>query len=190
VTDAGLAHLADRTDLEALALRETAITDAGLVHLKGLINLKRLFLGGTQITDAGLVHLRGLKRLQLLEVGSTRVTDTAVRPMGVPRKQTCEWPPLARRVPVLCAPRVQHFSRTVLSRKPARRRRAAFPVEAGLSCLQAAREPVTRCLPCWSAGSAACYLACSGEHHERQARPSRRFPRVEAVTDVVKSGGP
>ena len=53
VTDAGLAHLEDRTDLEALALRETAITDAGLVHLKGLesISRKRLFLGGTQITD-------------------------------------------------------------------------------------------------------------------------------------------
>ena len=41
-------------------LQNLAVTDAGLEHLKELTQLQELFLGDTQVTDAGLEHLKGL----------------------------------------------------------------------------------------------------------------------------------
>ena len=56
----------------------TQITDAGLVHLKDLTNLQRLYLDQTQVTDAGLVHLKGLTTLTVLDIKNTPITDAGV----------------------------------------------------------------------------------------------------------------
>ncbi len=58
VTDAGLRHLRELTNLRGLILDGTQVTDAGLVHLKGLTNLRRLVLKNTQVTDAGVEKMK------------------------------------------------------------------------------------------------------------------------------------
>ena len=78
VTDAGLVHLKEMTNLESLELNECPqVADAGLVHLKGFTNLQTLSIEGTQVTDAGLVHLKDLTNLQSLSLANTQVTDAA-----------------------------------------------------------------------------------------------------------------
>src|SRR5262249_16382505 len=74
ITDAGLAHLKDLTDLESLDLMGQDITDAGLEHVKGMKNLRELNLSGPGITDAGLEHLKGLDRLERLHLYGTQTT--------------------------------------------------------------------------------------------------------------------
>ena len=78
VTDAGLAHLKELTNLETLDLEATKVTDAGLVHLEGLTGLENLVLEGTQIGDAGLIHLKGLAGLEHLYLRSTQITDAGL----------------------------------------------------------------------------------------------------------------
>jgi hypothetical protein len=58
ITDAGLATVANQTDLTYLWLDDTAISDAGLVHLRRMTNLKRLYLRNSQVTDAGIDTLK------------------------------------------------------------------------------------------------------------------------------------
>ena len=58
-TDLGLKnYLASLKPPSQLYLSEWKITDAGLIHLKQLTNLKRLDLIGTKITDAGVADLQ------------------------------------------------------------------------------------------------------------------------------------
>lgn len=64
ISDAGLIHVKDVTNVTFLSLVGTEITDAGLVNLKGLTNLEVLRLDRTQVTAAGLVHLKDLTKLQ------------------------------------------------------------------------------------------------------------------------------
>ena len=61
-----------------LLIYGTKITDAGLVHLKDLTNLTFLGLGGTQITDAGLEHLKGMTNLTRLDLSSPQITDAGL----------------------------------------------------------------------------------------------------------------
>jgi hypothetical protein len=61
--------------LESLQLRATHITDAGLKHLSNLTNLKDLDLYGTSgISDAGIDHIAVLAALEKLDVTGTQVT--------------------------------------------------------------------------------------------------------------------
>ena len=79
ITDTGLVHLKDLTNLQNLGLEETQITDTGLVHLKGLTNLQYLNLEGTKITGAGLAHLKDLTNLQYLSLeGCDNITDAGL----------------------------------------------------------------------------------------------------------------
>ena len=60
ITDAGLVHLKEMTNLQGLNLNDCRnITDAGLVHLKGLINLKNLNLYDTKSPTRGWCISRG-----------------------------------------------------------------------------------------------------------------------------------
>ncbi|MCS7272507.1 MAG: hypothetical protein NZ703_15595, partial [Gemmataceae bacterium] len=70
ITDAGLAHLAQLTQLQQLDLESCSkITDAGLAHLAPLTQLQHLNLRGCDnITDAGLAHLAKLTQLQQLNL--------------------------------------------------------------------------------------------------------------------------
>jgi len=78
VTDAGLAHLDELTQIKELDLSGTGITDAGLVHLKRMAGLQKLDLSGTGITDAGLVRLKRMARLQELDLSGTRITHAGL----------------------------------------------------------------------------------------------------------------
>ncbi len=84
ITDRGLAHLQNQTDLRVLDLTNNpAITDAGLAELKDLTELESLTLRkNSRITDAGLVHLENMQKLDLLILFGTSVT-----PEGVSRLQ-------------------------------------------------------------------------------------------------------
>jgi CheY-like chemotaxis protein len=85
VTDEGLAHVAQLTDLEELHLDHTAVSDAGIRLLVGLHRLRILDLKGTQVTDAGLAHLRSLTALQGLYLTRTAVTNEGLRHLAALR---------------------------------------------------------------------------------------------------------
>lgn len=57
VTDAGLARLADQSELEELDLRESGVTDQGLTALSKQKTLKRLDLRGTAVSEQGAARL-------------------------------------------------------------------------------------------------------------------------------------
>ena len=67
LTDAGLAHLENCTQLLSLSLDHTFISDAGLVHLKKLTKLRSLDLTSTQVTKAGVKMLQeALPKLKII----------------------------------------------------------------------------------------------------------------------------
>ncbi len=78
-TDIGLKHfLAAMTPSPELDLGNWQITDAGLEHLKEWTNMQGLGLRSTQITDAGIAHLKELTRLERLDLHDTQITFSAV----------------------------------------------------------------------------------------------------------------
>ena len=84
ITDAGLEHVRDLTNIEALDLNVffndgANVTDAGLRNLSGLTQLRFLNLGCTNVSGEGLVHLSGLMRLEELGLTKTRVADDGLR---------------------------------------------------------------------------------------------------------------
>jgi serine/threonine protein kinase/Leucine-rich repeat (LRR) protein len=78
ITDAGLANLANLTDLSQINVNFTAMSDAGVAHFKGLKGLRHLAAVNTTVSDAGLEHLKDLKNLDFLDLGGTKVTDAGV----------------------------------------------------------------------------------------------------------------
>jgi Leucine-rich repeat (LRR) protein len=76
VSDVGLEHLREATEIELLDLYSNySVTDAGLQGLKGLRQLRHLNLAGTRLFGEGLEHLSEQKQLELLGLGGTRVDD-------------------------------------------------------------------------------------------------------------------
>ena len=53
ITDAGLKHIADFTQLRELLLTSYRVTDSGFAHLRGLKHLRKLSLFDTEVTGAG-----------------------------------------------------------------------------------------------------------------------------------------
>jgi hypothetical protein len=79
ITDVGLAHLENLTQLERLCLSSRGITDAALVHVKPMSKLRILLVTmSPSVGDGGLVHLKGLKQLKNLNVRGTAITIEAV----------------------------------------------------------------------------------------------------------------
>ncbi len=78
VSDAGLAHLKDCTNLTRLDLNHLPVSDVGLAHFKNCKNLTHLDLSGTQVSDAGLAHFKDYKDLTELDLHGTRVSDTGL----------------------------------------------------------------------------------------------------------------
>jgi uncharacterized membrane protein/mono/diheme cytochrome c family protein len=71
ITDDGLSHIAQLTNLTKLDLSNTFITDKGLLQLAGLSNLQFLNLVGTKVTAAVVVKLKRLTKLQSLYLYKT-----------------------------------------------------------------------------------------------------------------------
>jgi Leucine Rich repeat len=76
VTAADLASLRDLKKLRVLDLdvREPKVTDAGLAHLADLTDLEELNLFSQNVTDEGLQHLKKLSALRKLDIRDTKVT--------------------------------------------------------------------------------------------------------------------
>lgn len=77
ITNAGLAHIENFTNLTGLDLGETSVTD--LVKLRNLKNLTDLHLNSTKISDASLVHLEGLSKLKCLVLSRTKITGVGLK---------------------------------------------------------------------------------------------------------------
>ena len=87
ITDSGLKHISNLTELRILSLWETrGVSDAGLVHLAKLTKLQTLNLYRCGITDAGLVHLRRMTDLDTLMIGQTKVTGPGLLHLGAMSK--------------------------------------------------------------------------------------------------------
>jgi internalin A len=83
ITDSGLKHISNLTELRILSLWETrGVSDAGLVHLAKLTKLQTLNLYRCDITDAGLVHLRRMTDLETLDLGQSKVTGPGLAHLG------------------------------------------------------------------------------------------------------------
>lgn len=78
ITDVGLAHIADQTQLGSLGLKGTKITDKGLEHLKGMRNLNNLDLARTQVSGMGVEQLEGAP-LTLVDLEGCPVTDESLK---------------------------------------------------------------------------------------------------------------
>ncbi len=78
ITDAGLKHIGELSELRNLSLVRTRISDEGLEALTQLSNLSELDLSGTAITDKGLVHIGRLSKLKTLRLNLTYITDAGL----------------------------------------------------------------------------------------------------------------
>jgi internalin A len=80
ITDAGLAHVGNLTNLKSVLISgdrnaRCGITDAGLAHLKGLSKLSDLSLHAVQVSNEGMAQLRGLTNISQLSLSDTKVSD-------------------------------------------------------------------------------------------------------------------
>lgn len=78
VTDQGMAHVKNLTELERFGLLGSAITDDGVANLAELTNLKTVDLSSNNLTDDALQHFHGLKKLEQLYLHQTRVTPEGI----------------------------------------------------------------------------------------------------------------
>lgn len=78
VTDAGLAHIANRHGIRVLYLSYTRVTGAGLTHLVELNRLESLDLFGTGVSDEAATHIAKLTNLRRLELGFTALTGVGL----------------------------------------------------------------------------------------------------------------
>ena len=83
VTDAGLAHLRSLKTLTALTLgvydEGCEVTDDGMKHVGEMTQLEWLQLNGTPVSDEGLAHLSKLTRLKSLDIEGTNVSNEGLR---------------------------------------------------------------------------------------------------------------
>ena len=73
VSDSGIAHLKDWTQLEHLNLRGTKVTSRVFDHVASLETLRSLDLAFTEVTDAGFENLASLPHLEKLAIGGNRI---------------------------------------------------------------------------------------------------------------------
>jgi hypothetical protein len=82
VQDSDLAIIDGLTRLRYLAFHdwkgESRITDAGLIHIQNLTDLENLELTNTRVTDAAVQYLRRLTKLKYLDLQGTLVTADGI----------------------------------------------------------------------------------------------------------------
>lgn len=77
-TDAGLQNLEHLTKLTLLSLRSPMVTSDGLAHLHRLSNLENLHLTRALITNDGLAHIKRFTKLKSLSLINTKITDSGL----------------------------------------------------------------------------------------------------------------
>jgi 5-hydroxyisourate hydrolase-like protein (transthyretin family) len=87
ITDAGVAHLAGLSNLDALNLMGARLSDGGLKELSGLSKLKQLHLSGggdapEAITDQGLQTIESLTNLEGLTLRNSRITEAGLKSLA------------------------------------------------------------------------------------------------------------
>jgi len=75
VTDAGLVHIRNCTQVRVLYLEGASVTDRGLDNIREFKHLEELWLHNTLVTDEGLKKFAHLKSLSALDVRETQISD-------------------------------------------------------------------------------------------------------------------
>jgi serine/threonine-protein kinase len=86
VTDKGMENLTGLTGLTDLALPGTQVTDDGLAHLQEATQLGRLELTSLKVTDAGLARFKDLSKLTELHASGTNLGDNGLAPLRTATK--------------------------------------------------------------------------------------------------------
>lgn len=79
ISDKGLVHLKNLTEMRILHLNDTQITDAGVASLKNMKFLRELNVADTFLTDACLGQLKKLTALREIMVENTAITASGIR---------------------------------------------------------------------------------------------------------------
>lgn len=82
ISGAGLAHLADLTELREVGLHGIEVTDDGIASLKKLKHLEVVNLYHTGITDKGLASLGECKGLKQASLVKTAITDDGIQSLA------------------------------------------------------------------------------------------------------------
>jgi internalin A len=82
LTDGGLEHIANLTNLVWLDVGSTLVGGDGLKHLAGLKNLTTLRLSCSRSTDVAAMNLARFKSLSKLELDGTKVTDDGLKDLA------------------------------------------------------------------------------------------------------------
>ena len=82
VTSAGLVHLKDLTNLEALNVCLTAVDDEGLAYLTSLDKMRRMTVCASQVTGSGFRHLGNMKQLESINLHSSPASDAGLEAIG------------------------------------------------------------------------------------------------------------
>ncbi len=79
VSDRGLKHLADSTQLQSLSLFGARVRGPGVRHLKGLGQLRSLILNDSEINDTGFESIKELPQLWVLFLENTKIGDEGLK---------------------------------------------------------------------------------------------------------------
>lgn len=80
--DDGLSNIAGLAKLKTLNLPNAQVTNEGMVHLRNLTEMRSLVLTAARIDDAGIQNLAGMSKLQILNLSNTGITDAALATIG------------------------------------------------------------------------------------------------------------
>jgi Leucine-rich repeat (LRR) protein len=79
VTDAGLHHLRNMTQLCLLRGGMSRVTDNGLRSIRALTSLSELRLDNSQVSDEGMKIIGRMHYMCVLSLGKTKITDAGIR---------------------------------------------------------------------------------------------------------------
>jgi len=78
ISDAGMQHVRQLTNLNVLGLNDTRVTDDGISQLSGLKNLREVHLFRTAIGDKGMEVLSSIPSLSSMNLRDTKISDDSI----------------------------------------------------------------------------------------------------------------
>lgn len=82
IGDEGMSHVSKLRDLDWLMLENTSVSDQGIEKISALPNLTTLYLSGTKITDEGIDAIVKLPKLQRLKLNQTLIGDRGFKKLA------------------------------------------------------------------------------------------------------------